>query len=179
MPRLKSYKRSCAAKERMAKRLTAVVKSVPQVPTTRLPPPAFDPSCRGTGTWPVSPLTDSSHKLVIPAESPDKKRSLSPQGEKVQVMESSISLTPAKFSPLILEAMDSIQSANLDWEEPTSSAERPTGVKLRRKPSSPPKKTHRKQVPVPQRRTRQQGGTAPDVVEVMTGPGSMHLVFEP
>ena len=34
---------------------------------------------RGTGrrhrvsTWPVSPLTGRSHKMIIPAESPDKK----------------------------------------------------------------------------------------------------------
>ncbi|XP_078146317.1 uncharacterized protein LOC144542829 [Centroberyx gerrardi] len=62
MPRGKSYRRSQASKRRMAERWTVDIE--PQ---------------HGTGyrhavlKWPISPLTGRSHKLVIPAESPDKK----------------------------------------------------------------------------------------------------------
>ncbi|XP_058501413.1 uncharacterized protein LOC131469959 [Solea solea] len=79
MPRLKKHNRSIAAKKSMEERLAAVVASAPLVPTTCFPPPTRGPSRRGTGrrhrvsTWPVSPLTGRSHKMIIPAESPDKK----------------------------------------------------------------------------------------------------------
>nr|XP_043874348.1 uncharacterized protein LOC122763923 [Solea senegalensis] len=78
MPRLKGHNRSSAAKKRMEKHLAAVVESAPQSSTSFVPP-APGPSRRGTGrrhrvsTWPVSTLTGRSHKVVIPAESPDKK----------------------------------------------------------------------------------------------------------
>ncbi|XP_058485984.1 uncharacterized protein LOC131459865 [Solea solea] len=65
MPRLKGHNRSKAARARMEVRLSRpVVDTCPR---------------RGTGRrhvarrWPVSSLTGRSHKLVIPAESPDKK----------------------------------------------------------------------------------------------------------
>ncbi|KAG7467621.1 hypothetical protein JOB18_016254, partial [Solea senegalensis] len=78
MPRLKGHNRSNAAKKRMEKHLAAVVESAPRSSTSFVPP-APGPSRRGTGrrhrvsTWPVSTLTGRSHKVVIPAESPDKK----------------------------------------------------------------------------------------------------------
>ncbi|KAG7514374.1 hypothetical protein JOB18_031839 [Solea senegalensis] len=79
MPRLKKHNRSIATKKSMEERLAAVVASAPLVSTTCFPPPTRGPSRRGTGrrhrvsTWPVSPLTGRSHKMIIPAESPDKK----------------------------------------------------------------------------------------------------------
>ncbi|XP_047199527.1 uncharacterized protein LOC118123388 [Hippoglossus stenolepis] len=69
MPRLKSKRRSESAKRQMAERRTVVLG--PQHP-------AEEP-CRGTGRrhavlkWPISAVTGRSHKLVLPAESPDKK----------------------------------------------------------------------------------------------------------
>ncbi|KAG7458316.1 hypothetical protein JOB18_011534, partial [Solea senegalensis] len=72
------HNRSNAAKKRMEKHLAAVVESAPRSSTSFVPP-APGPSRRGTGrrhrvsTWPVSTLTGRSHKVVIPAESPDKK----------------------------------------------------------------------------------------------------------
>ncbi|XP_074505807.1 uncharacterized protein LOC141776075 isoform X2 [Sebastes fasciatus] len=71
MPRGKSYRRSEAAKMRMAERRT--VAFPPQEPGTA------SPARRGTGyrhavlKWPISPFTGRKHKLVIPAKSPDKK----------------------------------------------------------------------------------------------------------
>ncbi|XP_071380716.1 uncharacterized protein, partial [Centroberyx affinis] len=62
MPRGKGYRRSQAAKRRVAERRTVDVE--PQ---------------QGTGyrhavrKWPISSLTGRSHKLVVPVESPDKK----------------------------------------------------------------------------------------------------------
>lgn len=71
MPRGKSFRRSEAAKRRMAERRTEVVG--PQSASS-------DPSaCRGTGwchkvhQWPTSAHTGRQHKLVIPAEVPGKK----------------------------------------------------------------------------------------------------------
>ncbi|XP_058479724.1 uncharacterized protein LOC131455885 [Solea solea] len=78
MPRLKCHNCSSVAKKRMEKHLAAVVESAPRGSTSFVPL-APGPSRRGTGrrhrvsTWPVSTLTGRSHKVVIPAESPDKK----------------------------------------------------------------------------------------------------------
>ncbi|XP_074505821.1 uncharacterized protein LOC141776244 [Sebastes fasciatus] len=71
MPRGKSYRRSEAAKMRMAERRT--VAFPPQQSGTA------SSARRGTGyrhtvlDWPISPFTGRKHKLVIPAKSPDKK----------------------------------------------------------------------------------------------------------
>uniref|UniRef100_A0A3Q3NN20 SGNH hydrolase-type esterase domain-containing protein n=1 Tax=Mastacembelus armatus TaxID=205130 RepID=A0A3Q3NN20_9TELE len=67
MPRGKGFRRSLAARKRRAEQL--------DVPL--LPPPLS--ARRGTGfrhavrQWPTSCFTGKAHKLVIPAESPDKK----------------------------------------------------------------------------------------------------------
>uniref|UniRef100_UPI0037E74A3D uncharacterized protein n=1 Tax=Semicossyphus pulcher TaxID=241346 RepID=UPI0037E74A3D len=71
MPRGKSFRRSLAAKKRLAERRTPDV--------TFQEPSNASHARRGTGyrhavqQWPISSLTGRSHKLVIPAESPDKK----------------------------------------------------------------------------------------------------------
>ncbi|XP_067429148.1 uncharacterized protein [Thunnus thynnus] len=71
MPRDKSFRRSQAARRRMAERRLVVFG--PQRPSTG--------TCAREGTgfrhkvkkWPISALTGRSHKLVIPPEDPDKK----------------------------------------------------------------------------------------------------------
>ncbi|XP_029976984.1 uncharacterized protein LOC115409845 isoform X4 [Salarias fasciatus] len=70
MPRGKGYRRSEAAKLRLTGRR--------QDPEVRFGSTTFK-ALRGTGyrhpvlSWPTSPFTDKSHKLVVPAHSPDKK----------------------------------------------------------------------------------------------------------
>uniref|UniRef100_A0A8C5DDZ6 Uncharacterized protein n=1 Tax=Gouania willdenowi TaxID=441366 RepID=A0A8C5DDZ6_GOUWI len=71
MPRMKSHRRSEAAKRRMAEKLAPLVTLAPRT----------DPDDARVGTgkrhavkkWEVSSLTGHQHKLTIPAESPDKK----------------------------------------------------------------------------------------------------------
>ncbi|XP_008274490.1 transcriptional regulator Kaiso [Stegastes partitus] len=71
MPRYKSYRRSQAAKRRVETQRALNI----ELEQTGIASHA----CRGTGyrhavrKWPTSSVTGQSHKVVIPAESPDKK----------------------------------------------------------------------------------------------------------
>ncbi|XP_036947925.1 uncharacterized protein LOC119016128 isoform X2 [Acanthopagrus latus] len=75
MPRGKSFRRSEAAKRRMAGRRTADVE--PQQPANASVSQSGTGQRHAVRQWPKSLLTGRQHKLVLPCESPGKKVHLS------------------------------------------------------------------------------------------------------